>query len=419
MRKTFTATVLATTMLASMGHAADLRMSWWGGDSRHAATQEALKVCGDKYGHTIQPEFTGWTGHFEKVATQIAGRTEADIMQINWPWLPIFSKTGDGFADLTKFSDTIDLSNWSEDQLAAGTRNGKLNGLSVSTTGRVMVFNKTMWDKAGLPLPKTWDELMAAGPVFAEKLGADYYPFEGIGLDASLIIQNWLTQKTGTPFIDPETNKITWTQEDLVEGLNFYQSMVDNHVIQSWREVAAAGNIPLHENPKWADGQIAGTYQWDTTYFKISDPLKDGMELDYVGLLTQPDEKTQGIYRKASMVFSISANSKNQEAAAQVLNCLLNEPEGVAAMGTARGVPASTAAREQLVAANAFEPMQIQAQEMVLDATGPAISPYMEDQDVRAAIEENLELFAYGEVDAETAADDILYGVQDFLDGLK
>ena len=65
------------------------------------------RACGEKHGHSIKPEFTGWSGHFEKVATQIAGGTEADIMQINWPWLPIFSANGDGFADLSQFSDTI------------------------------------------------------------------------------------------------------------------------------------------------------------------------------------------------------------------------------------------------------------------------------------------------------------------------
>ena len=59
MKKTLTA--LATLMaLTATASAADLRMSWWGGDSRHKVTQEALKSCGAKYGHTIQPEFSGW-----------------------------------------------------------------------------------------------------------------------------------------------------------------------------------------------------------------------------------------------------------------------------------------------------------------------------------------------------------------------
>ncbi|WP_417259902.1 ABC transporter substrate-binding protein [Celeribacter sp.] len=410
--------VLATTTLAGAANAADLRMSWWGGDSRHEATQAALQICGEKHGHTIKPEFTGWGGHFEKVTTQIAGGTEADIMQINWPWLPIYSADGNGFADLNTLSDQIDLSNWSADQIEAGSMNGKLNGLPISTTGRLFVFNKTTFDKAGLALPTTWDELLAAGPIFAEKLGADYYPFEATSLDAALIVTLYGTQMTGKALIDPVTNEINWTKDELVKAIEFYQSLVDNHVIQSWKEQASTGVKALHENPAWASGKIAGTYQWDSTYFKISTPLEEGQELAYVDLLSQDGQKTAGIYRKASMVFSISKNSKDPVAAAEIVNCLLNEAEGVDAMGAARGVPASAAARARLLETDGIKKEQIDAQQLVLDAEGPAIHPFMEHPDVRSAMQDNLELFAYGEIDAAAAADEMIYGIQEALDDI-
>ena len=413
MKTTILSLALASTALSGPAMAADLRMSWWGGDSRHEATQAALEACGTKHGHTIKPEFTGWSGHFEKVATQIAGGTEADIMQINWPWLPIFSAEGDGFADLSQFDGIIDLGQWSDDQLAAGTVNGKLNGLPVSTTGRLFVFNTTTWEKAGLELPRTWDDLMAAGPVFAETLGEEYYPFEAIGLDAALVVTLYGTQMTGKPLIDPETNEVAWTAEEMTQALEFYQGLVDAHVIPSWRDQLASGVQALHENPKWTAGEIAGTYQWDSTYFKISDPLGEGQAIEYVGLLDGEGQQTPGIYRKASMVFSISRNSDDPEAAAQILNCLLNEPEGVAAMGSARGVPASATALEQLRSASAIAPEQAAAQARVMQAEGPAIHPFMEHPDVRGAMEENLEAFAYGQIDAATAADEILYAIDE------
>lgn len=410
---------LCTTAMATSAAAEELRMSWWGGDSRHAATQAALEVCGAKYGHTINPEFTGWGGHFEKLTTQIAGGTEADLMQVNWPWLSFYSADGTGLADLNDFSDTIDLSNWDAAQIEAGSMNGALNGLPISTTGRLFVFNKTTYAAAGLDLPKTWDDLIAAGPVFAEKLGEGYFPFEAGGLDAALMMTLYGTQATGKALIDPDTNEFAWTQDELVDAINFYQTMVDNNVIESWKERAADGNVPLHENPEWSNGQIAGTYQWDSTYFKISDPLADGQEIEYVDLLTKDGQQTAGIYRKASMVFSISANSDKQQAAAQVLNCLLNEPEGVSAMGTARGIPASATAREQLLAASAIQDVQIEAQAKVIDAEGPAIHPMMEFPSVRSAMVDNLELFAYGEVDAETAAEEMIFAIQEALEDIK
>ena len=409
---------LATTALCTTANAAELRMSWWGGDSRHAATQEALKACGEKHGHTINPEYTGWDGHFEKLTTQIAGKTEADIMQVNWPWLPIYSKNGDGFADLNAFSDTIDLSNWDASQLEDGTRNGKLNGLSVSTTARLFVFNTTTWEKAGLELPKTWDDLVAAGPVFAEMLGEDYYPFEATALDAALIVTLYGTQMTGKPLIDPATNEVMWTEEELTKAIEFYGTLVENHVVPKWQDVAAAGNVPLHENPNWTAGKIGGTYQWDSTFFKISDPLEDGQEIVYTDLLTMDGQKTAGVYRKSSMVFSISANSDNQQAAAEIVNCLLNEPEGVEALGSTRGVPASKAAIKQLSDVGAIAPMQVEAQDRVMAAEGPAIHPMMEFPDVRSAMEDNLELYAYGEIDAATAADEMIYAIKEALEDM-
>ncbi|MBO9467682.1 carbohydrate ABC transporter substrate-binding protein [Tropicibacter sp. R15_0] len=419
MKKTVLTAALAASTIAGAAQAAELRMSWWGGNSRHEATQAALEVCGAKHGHVIKPEFTGWSGHYEKLTTQIAGGTEADIMQVNWPWLSIYSADGTGLADLNTLSDIIDLSSWDADQIEAGSMVGKLNGLPISTTGRLFVFNKSTYAKAGLEVPNTWDELVAAGPVFREKLGEDYYPFEAAKLDAALVMVIYGTQKTGKALIDPETNELAWTKEELTDAVSFYKTLVDNHVIIPWPDVAAAGNIKLHENPNWASGKIAGTYQWDSTYFKITGPLEEGQEVVYHGLLSQDGQKTPGIYRKASMVFSISENSPNKEAAAQIVNCLLNEEEGVAALGSTRGVPASKAAREQLLAADAIKAVQIEAQAKVINAEGPAIHPMMEFPTVRSALEDNLELFAYGEIDAETAADDMIYAINEALEDVK
>ncbi len=124
-------------------------------------------------------------------------------MQVNWPWLPIFSADGSRFADLNEFSHIIDLTNWSAEQLESGTMNGRLNGLPVSTTARLFAFNTTAWERAGLPLPTTWEELVAAGPVFRERLGEDNFPFEASHLDATLIVLLYGTQMTGNGRVDP------------------------------------------------------------------------------------------------------------------------------------------------------------------------------------------------------------------------
>ena len=416
MKRATIAAALACTALTGTAGAADLRMSWWGGDSRHLATQEALKTCGEKHGHTIQPEFTGWSGHLEKVTTQIAGGTEADIMQINWPWLPLFSLDGEGFADLRQFSDTIDLSQWTDAQLDAATMNGKLNGLPLSTTGRVFMFNKTTFEKAGLDVPQTWDDLIAAAPVLKEQLGENYYPYDAATLNAILTVSLIATQETGKDLIDPATNTVAWTEAELADAIGFYQNLVDQGVIRSWRDAAAEGNVALHENPRWASGEIAGSYEWDSTYFKYSDPLEEGQELVPVRLLTVEGAKTAGVYRKPSMVFSISKNSENQQAAAEILNCLLNEEEGITALGDTRGLPASNVAAQTLADAGLIDATLVDANRIVMDSEGPTVSPFNEHPEVRSVFQDNLELFAYGEISAEEAASEIITGINDALE---
>ncbi|MDQ0134745.1 oligogalacturonide transport system substrate-binding protein [Neorhizobium galegae] len=412
-----TAALFAATSL-STAFASDLRMSWWGSDDRHVATQQALKVCGTKFGHTIAPEFTGFQGHQEKIATQLAGRTEADIMQVNWPWLPLFTKNGDGFADLNQYKDIIDLTQWSKSDLDSGSVKGKLNGISVSTTGRVFMFNKTTYDKAGIPIPKTWEELIAAAPKMKDKLGKEYFPFEGAALDARLMVILRTTQKTGKDLIDPATNKVAWSEAELAEGLEFYKTLVDKGVIESWKQVAAGGNTPLHENQKWAKGQIAGTYQWDSTYGKIATPMEKGQELVPVKLLTIEGAKTDGVYRKPSMLFSISRNSKDPKGAAQVLNCLFNDPEAVKIMGATRGVPSSKMALDTLTKEGKIKPVQLEAYKRVMEPTSPGVSPLNEHPRVTEVFDTNFEAFAYGQQSSKDAATEIIAGINQALTGI-
>jgi oligogalacturonide transport system substrate-binding protein len=412
--KLLLATAFAATSLAPLANAANLRMSWWGGDSRHKATQVALKACGDKYGHTVAAEFTGWDGHLEKVTTQIAGGTEADIMQINWPWLPLFSINGDGFADLNQYKDVIDLGQWAPEELAAGSMNGKLNGLSVSTTGRVFMFNKTALDKAGVAVPKTWDELFAAAKQLKTKAGADAYPMNAVKETAVLLISLYATQKTGKDFVDPATKKVAWTEEELAEAIDFYGKMVSEGVVVSQKGNAAEGNLNLFESPKWADGRISGSYEWDSTFSKYADPLK-GQVLEPVSILKNADAKTEGVYRKPSMVFSISKRAKDPKAAAQIVNCLLNEPEGIAALGTSRGLPASKVAAKTLTDAGKIEPQIVAAHDIIMKAKGPTVSPLSEHPEVRAIFIDTLEEYSYEQLDSAEAAEQIIDGVNDVL----
>ncbi|CAD7052550.1 carbohydrate ABC transporter substrate-binding protein [Pseudorhizobium halotolerans] len=405
-------TAIITLSLTTMATAADLRMSWWGGESRHVATQKALEACGAKHGHSVKGEFTGFDGYLEKLTTQMAGRTEADIVQVNWPWLPLFSKNGDGFADLRDLK-SLDLSNWTDAELESGSMNDVLQGIPVSTTGRVFFFNTTTFEKAGVAIPTTWDELLTATKAVKEKLGNDHYTFNAVKETAQLVTTMVVVQRTGKDMVDAEANRVAWTPEELAEGIDFLGTLVTEGVMRSQKEEAADGNVNLFEKPEWADGRIAGSYEWDSTFEKYSAPLKEGQVLKPFPLLKVEGAVTDGIYRKPSMVFSISKHSKDSEAAAQILNCLLNEPEGIGALGTTRGIPGSKAASARLGDEGDAEVREANA--IVMASSGPTVSPFNENPEIRGIFLDTLEEYAYGQLDAQQAAEQIIDGVNDVL----
>lgn len=403
---------IITLSLTSMAAAADLRMSWWGGESRHVATQKALETCGAKHGHSVKGEFTGFDGYLEKLTTQMAGRTEADIVQVNWPWLPLFSKDGDGFADLRTLN-SLDLSNWTDAELESGSMNDVLQGIPVSTTGRVFFFNATTFEKAGVAIPTTWDELLTATKAVKEKLGKDHYTFNAVKETAQLVTTLVVVQKTGKDMVDAEANRVAWTPEELAEGITFLGTLVDKGVMRSQKEEAADGNVNLFEKPEWANGRIAGSYEWDSTFEKYAAPLKEGQVLKPFPLLKVEGAVTDGIYRKPSMVFSISKHSKDPDAAAEIVNCLLNEPEGIDALGTTRGIPGSKSASARL--GNEGDAEVREANAIVMASSGPTVSPFNENPEIRGIFLDTLEEYAYRQLDAQQAAEQIIDGVNDVL----
>ena len=81
-----------------------LRFSWWGGAGRHEAMLKAVRLFESRNpGTRIKCEYMGFNGYLERLTAQIAGRSEPDVMQVNWAWLAMFSKRGTGFTDLEPF----------------------------------------------------------------------------------------------------------------------------------------------------------------------------------------------------------------------------------------------------------------------------------------------------------------------------
>jgi oligogalacturonide transport system substrate-binding protein len=327
----------------------ELRMSWWGGSDIHKVQLAALRRFESRYpGIRVRAEYTGWAGHLERLTTQISGNTAPDLMQINWNWLVLFSRDGLGFYDLRELAGELDLAQFDTDSLAFGTMAGRLNGLPISMASRLFYYNASTYERAGLPLPSTWEELFAAGPIFRSRLGPEYYPLDLNLQDVTAVGRTWLLQRTGKPLVDEQGRKLNASEGDLQEIAGFYRRLVEEHVVPSVQERASYGNVAPHEMRSWINGRYAGVHQWITAIGKSADTLAPGQRIELGAFPLRSGAVDAGLLYRPGMLLAINARTQHPREAALLIRFLLEDEEAVRAMGLRRGPPVNARALRRL-----------------------------------------------------------------------
>ena len=118
-----------------------LRFAWWGGDERNEATLKVIEQFEAAHPNiTIEAEYGGSDGYHDKLATQLASGTAADIVQVDPEVFPTYVSTGDYFIDYKDYD--MDLSNFDENYISLeinGRYDGKQLGLPTGISGSGML----------------------------------------------------------------------------------------------------------------------------------------------------------------------------------------------------------------------------------------------------------------------------------------
>ena len=418
---TATSTAASSAAASVAGLSSDpvtLTMSWWGGESRHNAYQEAIKAFSAEHSTiTVNPTFAAWSGWEDTMSTKFAGGVAEDVCQINWNWLYNYSKNGQTFIDLNSVSDYLDLTQWDEAKLAACNVANAQQCVPVSMTGRIFYWNKTTFDKAGISFPTTLDELMAAGKTFQEKLGDDYYPLHLGAYDRMILMVFYLESKYGKDWADPVTSTLNYTEEEIAEGLAFIKSLVDNHVMMNLKTYYSANSdTATHQSNEWITGKIAGIFEWDSAASKYSSALDDSNKDGFtVGEEIKFGDNNGG-FSKVSMGLAITKTCKNVAEAATLINFLLNEEKGASIMGSECGIPASKAGLKFAQDAGAVKDLVAEANAKVMAFTTNKLDPLFENNDLKASgtgiYQEVFDNIDYGDQTPEEAVETLLDGME-------
>lgn len=397
-----------------------LKISWWGGDSRHEVTLKAIEVFEKKYPNIkVEAQYGAWNGWLDQLSVQMAGGTEPDVMQINWNWIYEFSKDGDGFADLNQYGDVIDLKQYPESLLKQMTIDGKLQGIPIASTGKVFYWNKTTFDKAGIAVPVSFAEMIEAGKVFQEKLGEAYYPMALTPFEQSLVMVYYLQQKYDKQWIVDQ--KVNFTEEEVADGIAFIRMLEDNHVFPSQEKLAGDGADTMDKNPNWIDGKYAGFYEWDSSQAKFANALEEGQEF-VMGGYPYDYGNVKAATVKIAMAFGVSAHSQHPKEAAMLIDFLLNDPDAIEIMGLERGVVSNVNAQKILESAGKLSDLTYESNVAAMENAGFALDPYFEDSKLKDNTGLYFEIFedlSYDNIDPNELAARLIDGINKVQDSNK
>ncbi len=320
-----------------------IRWAYWGSGERVEISQKAIDLYESRNpGVKINPEVSGGAGdHFVKVDTQLAGGMGPDIIQMGGN---IYDYS-DVILSLNAYAGTLlDVDAIDDSAIESGTINGELKGVSTGVTMPALVYNKTMIEKAGVPLPSftmTYAEFRNYLVLLKSKLPAGTYPMQDIGVTSSSSTAfGYWTRFNGTPLYDGDTNSTAVTAAAAQKYLDLFKDYRDNGLVPP-PDVAAGFAESNADTSALIAGKVAIAFLFTNQLSGYQAATTDELNfLEFPGAAA-----TKALWQAPSQFYTVNKDSKNIEETVKFINFLVNDPEAAKILGSNRGASASSSAR--------------------------------------------------------------------------
>ncbi|MET9001039.1 extracellular solute-binding protein [Amycolatopsis sp. NPDC004169] len=323
------------------GGAATITFVWWGSEGRANLTQKAVELFQQKNPDIeVQTSFSAYAAYWEKLATQTAGGKPPDVLNVDSRYLAEYGGRN-VLADLNSGAGrAISLADVNPELAATGVYQGKRYAVPWAQNTPAMIYDPAAFTAAGADPAKglTWDQYAEA----ARKAGTAG-PARGVTdfgiLDTTLEI--WLRQQ-GKQFYTPD-GKLGFTADDL---RRYWE------LASEFREIKAASPADVTASYNTSPEQSPLGKKLTSSEFAYDNLLPayrkaNGKPLNVAPYPTGANGGT-GQYRRPSMFLAVAARSGQQEAAAKLVDFLINDPEAGRIVGTDRGLAPNLKVRAQL-----------------------------------------------------------------------
>ena len=385
-----------------------LRFMWWGSDARHEATLAVIEQYEALHPNvTIEGEYGGFDGYFEKLTTQLAGGTAPDIIQYNADFITDLMAIGDVFVNLEDYSDYLDVSGFDQNFLDIYSYwDGKMISLPTGVNGSIFLTNTAVLEKSGYTVDdiKTWDDFIAAGKALHEADPDSYLWNIDIYTLGTDVFGGMITQLIGDDAYNADEKKLNFDRDDLLKVFTVFEELYENDVVEPAAD-SAPYELEIATNPKWINDQFAMCYGVTSNIYEGYYDFQD--TADVLPMPQFEGAKESGVIYRPPQLMAIASNSEHPEVAADFLNYFYNNEEAIKTLKSVRSMQ-PTAKGQEICAENGdLDPVLVKAIEEAAQ-TATVHQNLNTPSEMAEIIQDAVEKIAYGQGDVETITDDTM-----------
>ena len=380
----------------------NLRIYWWGNQERHDRTLRALEAYRARNPHvTFTPEFTAWSGYWDKLAVMVASGNPPDVIQMDYAYLLEYAQRG-ALMDLTPWlGSALQLGDMDPQLVRAGMVDGKLYAVSLGLNVQVLHVNRTLLARAGLdvpPLDWTWEDFVDYSRKVTSALGPNVW-FSADFSGEINYFEHWVRQR-GKPGIY-QGNTLAIDEEDVASWWGMWKSLRDQGLVPP-AEVSLASSDELY-NYLIVKRQAVAHRGWSNEHERFAVVIPDEMVMTPL----PRGGKAEGHYPKSSMFFSVSSRTRYAEEAARFINWFIQDPEALDILRSNRGTPVTKQGRAllQQMGLSKYDVKVFDIEDKILAFAGPVPPPAPKGgAEVRDLFERTSEEVQFGRRSPEDAA---------------
>ncbi|TRZ66308.1 MAG: carbohydrate ABC transporter substrate-binding protein [Comamonadaceae bacterium] len=406
---------MATSIVSPSARAADVnvRIMYWGSPDRVKRTNAVTEIFAKSYpGLTANAETS--SDYWAKLNTMMAGGNMPDIVQLEPNTLPDYSRRS-ALISLDDFisKGSIRTKDLGKGILELGRVDNKMMGIAQSLNSFAMIYDKRAYAKAGIPEPTfglTWEEYAKQAIEITKANGGGRYWASPYCARQTNVLQAWMMQRGKLYFTADQ--KLGFDYDDAREFYTYWENLRKAGGCTP-ADVSTKG-LMTPDGSEMAQRSCSAALLYSNNLNAFSTLLPEAK----LGIATFPITKKggpSGTFYRPSLVWSISRDAKNIDAAVKFIDLFVNDINAGKALEVERGIPPNLKVRSEVMTSlNDIEKMSaefissIEKVTMPYPPASPAGAIEVENGVVRPIADQ----LAFGKITIDEAAKKLIEGAK-------